>query len=514
MRGFQFFTVGTTESVPDRIDENHVYLHQDSWDDFGYRSTFSLWIHDTDLARSRNVGLVKIVNTTADQPTMTRRVWTQLPHQFSKLDHEFVSLGQDRDLYTQLRSTLGLNRAQALLASINDLSLRHEDIGELAINSAAVAASLLRFISASVVEEQFARIMAGGATKESYWFDYALKEPDVPTMRFKVDPNTSIPTNLHVLIGANGVGKTTILNDIQRSMAAVKISGKEEERIDISDGTAMSNLVSIRFSAFDRPHPPREPQGSYEAFKYISIGLTNEADPDMADPSFAPGDDATLPNLTTTDGQRKFYSDSLAACLPVREERLLRATNILARADRTLSDYDIGTAEGLRQLPFDELSSGHKVALLSLVSLVLYCEERTLVLIDEPESHLHPPLLSAFTRALSELLKDRNGLAVVATHSPIILQEVPRECAWIVWAFGQRRVVSQPEIDTFGESVDVLTREVFGLEVREAGFYTILRSAADQFGSFRDALAFFDGKLGGDARLILRAMTQESQNRL
>ena len=54
--------------------------------------------------------------------------------------------------------------------------------------------------------------------------------------------------------------------------------------------------------------------------------------------------------------------------------------------------------------------------------------ERTLVLIDEPETHLHPPLLSAFVRAMSDLLIDRNGVAIIATHSPVVLQETPRTC--------------------------------------------------------------------------------------
>lgn len=53
-------------------------------------------------------------------------------------------------------------------------------------------------------------------------------------------------------------------------------------------------------------------------------------------------------------------------------------------------------------------------------------------MLDEPESHLHPPLLSAFIRSLSELLILRNGVAIIATHSPVILQEVPKRCAWIL----------------------------------------------------------------------------------
>lgn len=40
--------------------------------------------------------------------------------------------------------------------------------------------------------------------------------------------------------------------------------------------------------------------------------------------------------------------------------------------------------------------------LLSITKLVEFVEERSLVLMDEPEAHLHLPLLSAFVRALSD----------------------------------------------------------------------------------------------------------------
>ncbi|HDI3254093.1 TPA: ATP-binding protein, partial [Vibrio cholerae] len=79
---------------------------------------------------------------------------------------------------------------------------------------------------------------------------------------------------------------------------------------------------------------------------------------------------------------------------------------------------------------FGNLSSGHAIVLLTLTKLIEEVEEKTLVIIDEPECHLHPPLLSAFTRALSSLLIERNGVAIVATHSPVIVQEVPQKCVW------------------------------------------------------------------------------------
>ena len=44
---------------------------------------------------------------------------------------------------------------------------------------------------------------------------------------------------------------------------------------------------------------------------------------------------------------------------------------------------------------FSKLSSGHQVIVLTLVQLIEKITERTLVILDEPENHLHPPLLFA-----------------------------------------------------------------------------------------------------------------------
>ena len=124
------------------------------------------------------------------------------------------------------------------------------------------------------------------------------------------------------------------------------------------------------------------------------------------------------------------------------------------------TEVDDDTLKALARKLFGNLSSGHKIVLLTITRLVETVEERTLVLLDEPEAHLHPPLLSAFVRALSDLLVNRNGVAIIATHSPVVLQEVPASCAWKIRRTGQAFPAERPDIETFGENVGVLTREV------------------------------------------------------
>lgn len=72
---------------------------------------------------------------------------------------------------------------------------------------------------------------------------------------------------------------------------------------------------------------------------------------------------------------------------------------------------------------FARWSTGHKIVMHAAVSMVAYTEAKAIVLIDEPESHLHPPLLAAFMHAVRPILDKNDAFAVIATHSPVVVQE-------------------------------------------------------------------------------------------
>lgn len=159
-----------------------------------------------------------------------------------------------------------------------------------------------------------------------------------------------------------------------------------------------------------------------------------------------------------------------------------------------------------------QLSSGHKIVVLTMTKLVEVVEEASVALLDEPEAHLHPPLLSAFTRALSDLLEDRNGVAIIATHSPVVLQEVPESCGWAIRRFGTRVRARRLKQETFGEGVGTLTSRVFGFEVTTTGCHQLMQKAIDSTdGSYDDALSVFGVAVGGEGRAILANLADNEQ---
>lgn len=211
---------------------------------------------------------------------------------------------------------------------------------------------------------------------------------------------------------------------------------------------------------------------------------------------------------------REFVKSVRACLIGAKASRWRRALEMLeadpifqeAEVASLADDSDDDTFENHATELFDKLSSGHKIVLLTITRLVETVEERSLVLLDEPEAHLHPPLLSAFVRALSNLLINRNGVAIIATHSPVVLQEVPRSCAWKLRRTGHVANAERPEIETFGENVGVLTREVFGLEVIQSGFHKLLGDAVERERSFEAIQLLFGDQLGSEARAIVRGL--------
>lgn len=122
---------------------------------------------------------------------------------------------------------------------------------------------------------------------------------------------------------------------------------------------------------------------------------------------------------------------------------------------------------------------------------------------------MHPPLLSAFIRALSDLLYDQNGIAIVATHSPVVLQEIPRLCVSKIQRVGLATNVERPSIETFGENVGVLTREVFGLEVVKSGFHKLLTKSVAEGQTYEEIIRSYNEQLGMEAKVLLKLLINE-----
>jgi hypothetical protein len=369
-------------------------------------------------------------------------------------------------------------------------------------------------VDRSTVTGQFHRMALGGVRLTSYEFSYTARRRsrrvEPLSLTFTVSPESYPPTNVHVLIGRNGVGKTTLLNDMTRAIVEEDADANEVGAFSVElgdfDDSLFTSLVSVTFSAFDPFEPLPSRQDKSEGVRYAYIGLKH----------IGKDKDGKAKPPKSPDALSGDFVGSVLICRQgAKVARWRRALEML-QADPIFRDAEVSSLAqsgveldevkaDARRL-FKNLSSGHKIVLLTITRLVETVEEKTVVLLDEPEAHLHPPLLSAFVRALSDLLINRNGVALIATHSPVVLQEVPTSCVWMIRRTGTRAVADRPQIQTFGENVGLLTREVFGLEVTQSGFHKMLRDAVAELPSYDRVVRRFRSELGDEAHAIIQGL--------
>ncbi|GEB62166.1 AAA family ATPase [Streptomyces gardneri] len=476
-----------------------AYLMKDSWNDHGFVTAFNLSV------RLRDSSLVMIGFLRIGHAEMTTAGWNRtsdrLPAHFTELSAGYFSLGMEDDYYELLRRRLGKSMAHEILYALKDAAYA-EPSDQATIDLPVFSASLLRGRSPGDLDRTRRVALGIRARIVPFRWSYTPEQKGLlpaPKLKFESTPGTLPPTNLHALIGRNGVGKSRLLHAIATAAANVELD-IEEGSGPGDEASRFSSCVVVSFSPFDR-HPYIVPDDTDMPFEFI--GLRHQ----------------TKSGLKSDDELKNEFVRSFAkARVGARGVRWRRAIDTLNYGASGFLDGDLevidamiregsqGTLEREMGRVFANLSSGHAAVLLMVTRLIEVVEERTLVLIDEPETHLHPPLLAALTNALSSLLADRNGMAVIATHSPVVLQEVPASCVYALERHGTELTARRPDLETYGESVGELTYDVFGLEVTSTGFHAAIAAEVANGGTYAEITRRFTG-LGAEARALLRAMT-------
>jgi ABC-type multidrug transport system ATPase subunit len=470
-----------------------VFLKKDNWNDYHYKTLYQIILFDEN-GNKHDLGYVKIANF---GQTEVERI--ELPSVFEILDERFFSLGQGVEYY-EIVQKLHSKLKKLFLTALHDI-VYDEVLQRKVLDEDVTKISLLRDTSWASIKGQYKRILSGDITLSEYHFKYETLQTDSEagySLTFDIFPKSNPPTNIHVLIGRNGVGKTHLLNNMVTSLIkpteskGTFLSTEDEFGEQISEFFA--GIVSVSYSAFDPFVPYSREDTANSKYKYEYIGLKKKSKNISL---------KTYPELIaefTKSLEHIFaigrYEKWSLSVKDLYSDPVFSRLKILEKSD------DIGTLSKI----FSKLSSGHAIVLLTITKLVETIEEKTLVIIDEPESHLHPPLLSAFIRSLSKLLTQRNAVAIIATHSPIVAQEVPKSCIWNLSRIEMEAKAERFDIETFGENVGILTHEIFGLEVTSTGFYKMLKDDVDEGISKEDILEKYNNELGSEAKFLLQTL--------
>ena len=148
-----------------------------------------------------------------------------------------------------------------------------------------------------------------------------------------------------------------------------------------------------------------------------------------------------------------------------------------------------------------------------LTHLIANLRDQTLVLIDEPETHLHPSLMTTLITEVLRLLKVFNSFAIVATHSPLIAQQVSSQSVRVVARIeGDFAEVTTPEFECFGESLSMLSNRLFESREYDRDYTHLLDKLLKRRNYDPERVEKeFSGRLGSNARTYLWATAREKK---
>lgn len=527
--------IKSTANYPDRF---YVILIQEKWNDFGFQTLFNVLVKDFWTGIEHKIGRVKIgmrgqelkdenldkkYSSTLDM-IYNKNEWIEL------MDQPLFSVGVDEYYYERLLSAFYAipNALESYFYFMGDISY-DKRLLSVVEDEEVFKESFLRSTSHKTIRNFYERGLYIFKTEnkniDSKFYDYEKVTPwgysyfeNTRTgisfsfkknyLEFYSDRKDHFNSNIHVLIGSNGVGKSKLLDEIIKKYCS-----------DNAEIFNLSNIVLVSFSPFDKLESYlKYGMGSNSKKQVRLVSLKDEKQPtepinlkdDLVD-SIGNCINSTVKTKRAITILRKLSSDPI-----------FKKHKIKAFLDKLLDDSSQRSEEYIIKLinketiikDFDDLSSGHKIILYTTFKLIDVIDEHSLVLYDEPELYLHPPLLSSFIHSFSELLIDCNAMAIVCTHSPVVLQEIPKQCVHIIRKLEDETKISSPEIQTFGESIDVLTNVVFGLEVYDSGYYkqifdyfqeNKLRYESFEQG-YSDILLHFDNSLGSNAENIINSL--------
>ena len=487
----RFFVRNRQEPTPPSDEYPFVVLTNDNWDDYHFKTMFHPVIH---ARPGWAVELPEVKILKRDQGYGR----TEISQVFDALDNTYCSLGQELAYYESLLMLEPGDRDQYLTAlrdAATDPTIRKDFENEEGFKT-----SLLRWSSAEHALE-VGQSVVGGMEREkgefSFTFDTAFGDNRI-SAKFSYCQIEGLPGRINAIIGYNGTGKTQLLANLAQA------AGADSSHRDLPDWTTaygrispgylrFGKVIAISYSAFDTFTIPSS-SDSREGLGYTYCGLRRVNDHD------------SRPGLKEVHEIAGEMADAISRIkMLVRQESLERAMRPLREEPSfALGGYalDVLAEDERWREEFKSLSSGHKISINIIVQLVAALQQRSLVLIDEPESHLHPPLLAALMKGITNALESHRSYAVIATHSPVVLQEIASRYARVLSRHGSQNAFEEPEIETFGENIGLLTRHVFNLDNSQSDYVGVLRELASR-SSLEEIEELFIRGLSSQARALV-----------
>jgi len=458
-----------------------VALARDRWNDYGIETLHHAYFYPSRGGKIE-IGSVKILQN--------GKRTTIIPSEFERLPEEYCSLGTSLHYYGEMRRIFD-KQAEDVLHALNDCAIT-EEIRNKFIQDDTFKFSLIRWSESEKALYEGRQTLEGLSSifNSKFEFHCTLNGAEAPhSVSFDFgEVGINIPHRIICLIGKNGTGKTQYLANLALGMSGAKNDLKDNF---VPGRPLFSKVIAISYSIFDEFEQPE----SIDTFSYVYCGYKD-----------------TEGNLL----KRKEINDRLlnATAKVIKTKLISKWKSIIEklcapeRVEKLVAEVESG-----RQIDFYDflgLSSGQGVIYNFVTQVFAYVEKDSLLLFDEPENHLHPNAIYDLIEILHELLDQTDSFAILATHSPIIVQQVPSKFVRVFERLGSIPYIRSLDMESFGENLTILTNEIFQKSSSDEYYKTILKHL--KFMSNDELNSAFPNKLSLSARLFLQSYRNEKPN--
>jgi len=467
-----------------------VLVNQRGWNDSGWRTNFGLFYYESHTERTL-IGRVKItdnVNYNLDN----------FPETFTSLEDNFCSLGQEEDYYLNLKKIFGRD-FESILYALKD-SAFFPEIQEKFENENSFKQSLIRYDEPEQLLREIKYKIYGFDLSNLYSFKYTFKpkySSEAIDVSFDFNSKEELPSRIFAIIGKNGTGKTQLLTSLPLNIA------KKEDNAFSPRTPLFSKVIAISYSLFDNFEIPKKTS----KFNYIYCGLLD--------------DNKEL--LTPRQQLLRFHKTNSKI---FELEREVQWRNILYNFidEEIINEFIIETIERVDELDIikyvynrekfnlvkNRLSSGQHILLYTISEIVSNIRRDSLLLFDEPETHLHPNAISQLMNVIYELVHEFESYCIITTHSPLIIQELLSKNVFILEKEENTPYIKKIGIESFGENLTTLTEEVFGNKEISKQYKKIIEQLINNGNSYEEVVSKLESDnipLNLNARLYIKSKT-------
>ena len=475
-----FFDYQSSHETPNTFPS--FVLVNSEWNDYGNRSTYYLYYY-IDISDYKKIGTVKIIHKEIDK---TPNV---LNENFTLLNESFCSLGQEYSYYENIKLIFG-KTYESILWALKDAAF-YPNILEEFENKYYFRNSLIRNDQQEQLLREVKYRLYGFNLKNLYSFQYSFKPKfadEAIDVHFDFDTNRAVPSRIFALIGKNGTGKTQLITSLP-----IDISKKNNNAFT-PKSPLFSKVITVSYSAFDSFDIPKNTAD----FNYTYCGLKDSKG-----------------ELYSTKGLKlRFHSSWKKIASNNRFDKWLNLLPFFL--DRELINELIIEDDKVDIKGFNsvskKLSSGQSILLYIITEIVANIRFASLVIYDEPETHLHPNAISQLINAIYELTNEFQSYCIIATHSPLIIRELLSRNVYIMERDETVLSVRKPISETFGENLTVLTEDIFGNNIVPNQYKKILNRLVASGKSYDEIVSIISSEnipLSLNTRIYLKSIINE-----